>query len=160
MRKLIHILPIIITFLSVQANSEEPAAINTVNECSDIITTLDFCSDVDALFNILRTSVNDSQKNAANNIMIPYKNTPCLMKLLLSARQTINGIAYTTPLHLVARGNNYGTAALVFQKASVLPDYDLFAREMANALDADGNKPIDYATNPQLISLLSYFTDP
>ena len=82
------------------------------------------------------------------------------MKLLLSARQTINGIAYTTPLHLVARGNNYGTAALVFQKASVLPDYDLFAREMANALDADGNKPIDYATNPQLISLLSYFTDP
>ena len=143
-----------------ESYSKESTEINPNDECSDPIITMDFCSDVENFFTLLNTSVNDSKQNAINSIMIPYKKTPCLMRLLLSARQTVNGRAYTTPLHLAAKGNNYGTAALIFQKASVLPDYDLFAREMANAIDADGNKPIDYATNPQLISLLSYFTDP
>lgn len=117
-------------------------------------------SDIAALFAVLEANTDDSYAQA-NAIMIPYKKNPQQMKLLLSAVQTVNGVANTTPLHVTAQKDNLAVAALIYQKASVLgAEYQTFSRAMANAKDANGFKPIDYTNDPSFISFLSYFTDP
>ncbi|MCA9508608.1 MAG: hypothetical protein KC505_09320, partial [Myxococcales bacterium] len=128
-------------------------------ECSVEISIDGICQDIDALYAIIITSINDSNYSSANSALVPYKRMPCEMRLLLSTRKTINGIAYSSLLHEAAKGNNYAISAAIFQKASNVgnAEYLPFAKELANAVDSDGKKPVDYATNPQLISLLTTF---
>lgn len=117
--------------------------------------------DIDTLFTLVKNSTNDSGFVAVNRFLIPFKKYPCQMRVLLSAVRTIDGVANTTPLHVAVQGNNLAIAAIFYQKASVLgPDYDAFSHQMADAIDQDDKKPIDYTTNPAIIDFLDDFTSP
>ena len=120
-------------------------------------------SDISDLFNALQASQGDSGFSTINSILIRYKSSKDDMKQILRARATFNGVANTTPLHAVVRGNNIGLTAIMFQKASILAgEYQAFAREMANALDGNNLKPMDYAVqlnNQSIINVLKTFTD-
>lgn len=119
--------------------------------------------DISDLFNALQASQGDSGFGTINSILIRYKSSKDDMKQILRARATFNGVANTTPLHAVVRGNNIGLTAIMFQKASILAgEYQAFAREMANALDGNNLKPMDYAVqlnNQSIINVLKTFTD-
>lgn len=121
----------------------------------------DLASDTALLFSTIEASVQDSLYAQANNIMIPYKKFPEQMRLLLSATKVVDGVASTTPLHVAASASrdNYGITGVIFQKASVVPNYQAFARQLANACDALGRKPKDVADDPNIITFLNHFTD-
>lgn len=116
--------------------------------------------DIDTLFNLIQTSVDDSNFYDVNQLLIRYKRVPADMKSLLTAKKEINGIADTTPLHLAAQNGNYTITAIIFNKASVVPNYPVFSRELGNALDGDGYKAIHYASTTQIYDFLTRFTDP
>lgn len=135
------------------------------NECHlEEINDLALCPDNDTIFSLIGSSTEDSHFYEVNNLLIPYKQKPCEMRQILSGRKTINGVQNTTPLHLAVQGDNIGIAAIIFQKASfVNPNGNVsyeFSRSLANAYDANGLKPIDYTTNPEMIDLLDNFTTP
>ncbi len=155
--------------IQIQANASDqtpqPPAVDgiEVDSCTSAdVSAAALCPDVDTLFEVIKNSVDDSLYSSANQIMIPYKTKPCEMGLLLSARKIIGGVANTTPLHLAVKGNNYGITAIIFGKASFVGNdaYLPFARALANALDGNGKKAIQYTNNPEIINLLNYFTDP
>lgn len=129
------------------------------SECSLDISINGICQDINNLYNLVTSSINDSHYGSSNQILIPYKFQPCEMRLILSTRKTVSGIAYSSLLHEAAKGNNTGIAGNIFTKASYVGDQEYlpFAKELANAVDGNGKKPIDYTTNPQIISLLTYF---
>ncbi len=115
--------------------------------------------DIDTLFNLIQTSVDDSNYYEVNQLLIPYKKVPSNMKLLLTATKVVDGIADTTPLHVAARNGNYGITAVIFNKASVVPNYPVFSHELGNALDASGKKAIHYASTTNIYNFLTRFTD-
>lgn len=115
--------------------------------------------DINTLFNLIETSVNDSNYYDVNQLLIQYKKNPANMKLLLTATKVVNGIGNTTPLHVAARNGNYGITAVIFNKASVVPGYQTFSHELANALDNDSKKAIHYASTPDIYNFLTFFTD-
>lgn len=125
-------------------------------------TLADLNSDINDLFAQIQSSFQDSNYAAVNAILIPYKKSPDQMKLILSATKTINSITNTTPLHVAVQGDNLGITALIFQKASYVgkDQYPVFSRQLANALDGNNKKPINYTNDPDIISFLSNFTDP
>lgn len=120
-------------------------------------------NDITNLFEAFRTSQGDSGFGTINSILIRYKSSKDDMKEVLRSRATFNGVANTTLLHAAVRGNNIGLTAIMFQKASILAgEYQAFAREMANALDGNNLKPMDYAVqlnNQSIINVLRTFTD-
>lgn len=120
----------------------------------------DLASDTDLLFSTIASSIDDSKYAETNSILIPYKKFPPQMRTLLSSVKVVDGVANSTPLHVAASASrdNYGISALIFQKASVVPNYQAFARELANACDALGRKPIDVADDPDIINFLNNFT--
>lgn len=115
--------------------------------------------DINTLFSLIETSVDDSNYLDVNNLLIPYKKNPTNMKLILTAVAVVGGVANTTPLHVAARNGNYAITALIFNKASFVPNYQAFSHQLANALDANGKKPIFYASTPDIYNFLTYFTD-
>ncbi len=128
---------------------------------SDEINSMALCPDIDTLFAMIGGSFQDSQFGPVNDLLIPYKKNLCDLRLLISSRRTINGVANTTPLHLAVQGDNLGISAIIFQKISVLgPDFQDFSRSLANAYDGNGLRPIDYTTDPDFISFLDTFTAP
>ncbi len=120
----------------------------------------DLESDINLLFSTIGSSVEDSLYYKTNLIMIPYKRFPDQMRTLLSSVKAVDGVANTTPLHVAASASrdNYVISAIIFQKATMVPNYPGFASDLANACDALGRKPIDVADDPDIISFLNSFT--
>lgn len=128
--------------------------------CKDSTHIEGVCTDIDQLYTLITSSKNDTNYNTINTLLNTYKTNACEMRLLLSTRKTINDVAYSSLLHEAAKNNHYAVSAAIFQKASFVGDqqtYTKFAKELANATDVNNKKPIDYTTNPQLISLLTQF---
>lgn len=152
--------------LSIQARTTENNEIKMAvlealqtSECSLDISINGVCQDINNIYNLVTSSINDSNFNASNQLLVPYKFQPCEMRLILSTRKTVSGIAYSSLLHEAAKGNNAAISANIFTKASYVGDQEYlpFAKELANAVDGNGKKPIDYTTNQQIINLLTYF---
>ncbi len=122
----------------------------------------DLASDIALLFTTIESSVENSKYHEANQIMRRWKIFPDQLRIMLSSVKVVDGVANTTPLHVAASASrdNHGISVLIFQKASVMPNYQAFASELANACDALGRKPIDVADHPDIINFLSRFTVP
>ena len=145
-----------IIFLTLLLSNYSLADIN----CNDSNNIQGICTDIDQIYNLITSSKNDANYTVVNNLLNTYKSNACEMRLLLSTRKTINDISYSSLLHEAAKNNHVAVSAAIFQKASFVGDYQTyhkFAKEIANATDADNKKPIDYTTNPQLIELLTRF---
>lgn len=119
----------------------------------------DLQADIDYLFFLLETSVNDSKFGEVNGLLLRYKRTPVELGQLLSATKVYNDIGNTTPLHLSAR-QNFGITVIILQKSAAVPWEGDFRYQIANAIDNNENKPIDYAGSSFIFTVLNTYTVP
>ncbi|GEM_PF-4198673 len=150
MKARLLLLTVFSTFITMQAKTEAPIkAIELKTEVAvPLKTPTAFEISVDNFFTLLQASTDDSGYANVNSFLIPYKVKPAGMAILLSARRTIGGVANTTPAHIAVQGNNLAITAALFSKASYVGTEfnQYFYTLMANAVDGNNKKPIDYTT--------------